>query len=354
MAETTDGKLINRQDVIGFIVIGIAFGFLVIVFLFAVRTFSPQKSYFPESISVNIVDAGGRNRELSTECKFYLKEQLHTALMEVSGKAESAYNEKFATLLTILAVFGVAWPVILALLHIRFNESEIKKIEDAEKRTKVAEDAAKKAEERTKAAEEAAKMAEERTKTAEEAAKRAEERTKAAEGAAKRAEEKTKAAEGAANNAATTASFAYSSVMEYQDTVDKLNGVKNDICNDFPFVYQTLASYFSYIRSTYLTKDDIKSYLFCFVFQLEMLLKGLYYACLLDNSDLIRDMEQIVLKYFEDLDEFMKQKKVSEKLHANHLDSFNWDVIASKINSDSYKRIKDIYNNRLCEKGVQS
>ena len=117
MAETTDGKLINRQDVIGVIIVVIALAFLIIVACFTFRTFSPQKSYFPESISVNVVDAGERNKELSIEGKYYLKEQLHTALMEVSGKAESAYNEKFATLLTVLTIFGVAWPLILSVLQ---------------------------------------------------------------------------------------------------------------------------------------------------------------------------------------------------------------------------------------------
>ena len=116
MAET-DGKLINRQDVIGVIIVVIALAFLIIVACFTFRTFSPQKSYFPESISVNVVDAGERNKELSIEGKYYLKEQLHTALMEVSGKAESAYNEKFATLLTVLTIFGVAWPLILSVLQ---------------------------------------------------------------------------------------------------------------------------------------------------------------------------------------------------------------------------------------------
>lgn len=145
MAETTDGKLINRLDVIWFIIVVIMFGFLVIFVLFAIRTFSPQKGYFPESIIVNVVDAGGRNKELSTEGKLYLKEQLHTALMEVSEKAESAYNEKFATLLTILTIFGIAWPVIIGLLQFKFNERELDKIgksvrksRDAQKKAKMA------------------------------------------------------------------------------------------------------------------------------------------------------------------------------------------------------------------------
>ena len=127
MAETTDNKQTNRQDVALFVIAGIAFVFLIIVICYTVRTFLPQKYCFPESINVNIVDAGGYNKELSAEGKYYLKEQLHTALMEVSEKAESAYNEKFATLLTILAFFGVAWPLILSLFQNMNFRQEIDK-----------------------------------------------------------------------------------------------------------------------------------------------------------------------------------------------------------------------------------
>lgn len=132
MAENKDQRLFIVRDIALYVIAVITYVvYLGIAGCFAYRTFHPQEISIPESISVNIVDSKEKKKELSAEGKGYLKEQLHTALMEVSGKAESAYNEKFATLLTILAVFGVAWPVIIGLLQLRFNEKELQKIDNS-------------------------------------------------------------------------------------------------------------------------------------------------------------------------------------------------------------------------------
>ena len=101
---------------------------------FIYRTFCPRKISVPKSITVNIVDAKGKKKELSAEGKAYVKEQLHTALMEVSGKAEAAYNEKFATLLTILTLFGVAWPLVIAYLQNMSLEHDRAEISEANKK----------------------------------------------------------------------------------------------------------------------------------------------------------------------------------------------------------------------------
>lgn len=107
---------------------------LLIAICFVIRTFWPKEMNIPKSININIVDAQGHGKELSAEGKVYLKEQLHTALMEVSARAETAYNEKFAALLTVLTIFGIAWPVIIALLQFRFNENELNKIDSTHER----------------------------------------------------------------------------------------------------------------------------------------------------------------------------------------------------------------------------
>ena len=118
MVNNTHRKLFIVRDIVLCVIAVITYVvFLGIAGCFAYRTFHPQEISVPESISVNIVCSKGKNNQLSDEGKGYLKEQLHTALMEVSGKAEAAYNEKFATLLTILAVFGIAWPLIITYLQ---------------------------------------------------------------------------------------------------------------------------------------------------------------------------------------------------------------------------------------------
>ena len=95
---------------------------------FVYRTFCYKDNYVPESINININDEKGKKKELSAEGKAYLKEQLHSALMEVSREAESAYNEKFATLLTILSIFGIAWPLTLSLLQNMEFRKELDKL----------------------------------------------------------------------------------------------------------------------------------------------------------------------------------------------------------------------------------
>ena len=132
MANNTHRKLFIVRDIVLCAIAVITYVvFLGIAGCFAYRTFHPQEITVPESISVNVIDSKEKKKDLSAEGKGYLKEQLHTALMEVSGKAEAAYNEKFAILLTILAVFGVAWPVIIGLLQLRFNERELQKIDNS-------------------------------------------------------------------------------------------------------------------------------------------------------------------------------------------------------------------------------
>lgn len=107
--------------------------FLIIVACFVIRTFWTQRFSIPKTVNVTIVDTKGKVKDLSTEGKAHIKEQLYMALMEVSEKAESAYNERFATLLTILSVFGVAWPVIIGLLQLKFSERELDKIDNSVK-----------------------------------------------------------------------------------------------------------------------------------------------------------------------------------------------------------------------------
>ena len=63
------------------------------------------------------------------------KEDMEKALTTVAYAARkealSEYKQNFSILLTILTIFGIAWPVIIALLQFRFNEKELKKIQEA-------------------------------------------------------------------------------------------------------------------------------------------------------------------------------------------------------------------------------
>lgn len=139
MAETVHKKkcaLLNPQKTLLFFIIITYFVFLFIVSCFAIRALCPKKTSTPKSINICIVDTKGHRKELSPEGKAYIKEELHTALMEVSGKAEAAYNEKFTILLTALTLFGIAWPLVIAFLQNLSLKEDRKEITKANKRAK--------------------------------------------------------------------------------------------------------------------------------------------------------------------------------------------------------------------------
>ena len=88
-----------------------------------------KSNSYPTEIRLDVrVDGGGA---VSEKAKANIKLELSEALLAMEARAAAAYNEKFATLLTILTIFGIAWPVIIALLQFKFNEKELEKIEKA-------------------------------------------------------------------------------------------------------------------------------------------------------------------------------------------------------------------------------
>lgn len=138
----------NYLSFLVWIITGICLLALLIGGLFVYRTFWPNS--YPKEIRMDVrVDASKRlplntflwiwpdiqvdlGASVSEETKAKIKLELSEALLAMEARAAAAYNEKFATLLTILTIFGIAWPVIIALLQFKFNESELKKIENAQ------------------------------------------------------------------------------------------------------------------------------------------------------------------------------------------------------------------------------
>ena len=107
----------------GFCILGgiVALGFLG-------RTFWPPR--LPEKITYEI-KLGEVNGEKA--CEAVIKQELAEALIAVEARAASDYNDKFITLLTVLTIFGIAWPLVVAFAHYKFNEKELEKIQCAEK-----------------------------------------------------------------------------------------------------------------------------------------------------------------------------------------------------------------------------
>ena len=69
-------------------------------------------------------------RVVITEDAF--KETMQKVAYEVRREAQNEYDKNFATLLTILTIFGIAWPVIIGLLQFKFNEKSIDQINESE------------------------------------------------------------------------------------------------------------------------------------------------------------------------------------------------------------------------------
>lgn len=65
-------------------------------------------------------------RVVITEDAF--KETMQQVAYTARQEAQNEYDKNFATLLTILTIFGIAWPVIIGLLQFKFNERELDKI----------------------------------------------------------------------------------------------------------------------------------------------------------------------------------------------------------------------------------
>lgn len=168
----------NYLSFLVWIITGICLLALLIGGLFVYRTFWPNS--YPKEIRMDVrVDGEETSKRLSLntflwiwpdiqvdlgasvseETKAKIKLELSEALLAMEARAAAAYNEKFATLLTILTIFGIAWPVIIALLQFKFSEKELEKIEKAQDKAEEslsrASDAGEKAEDCLKRTQEA-------------------------------------------------------------------------------------------------------------------------------------------------------------------------------------------------------
>ena len=258
----------NHSSFGGWIIIGLCLLAFLIGGLFVYRTFWPIS--YPTEIRLDVrVDGGGT---VSEETKANVKLELSEALLAMEERAAAVYNEKFATLLTILTIFGIAWPVMIALLQFKFSEKEQEKVEkakdDAEESFKQASEAKDNAAESLKQASEAREKADESLKQSSEAREKADESLKQSSEAREKADESLKQANAAKDNAAKSLSavakanmqiYRYYGDVYYQlasseaknSNLDQIDDSKKvDLICKFTF------SIDSYIRATLAVKDD--------------------------------------------------------------------------------------------------
>ena len=102
-------------------------GFIVALCFLGRTIWSPR---LPEKI-VYEIKLDNANGEKAYEA--VIKKELAEALIAVEARAANDYNDKFITLLTVLTIFGTAWPLVVALAQYKFNERELDKIQVAGK-----------------------------------------------------------------------------------------------------------------------------------------------------------------------------------------------------------------------------
>ena len=127
----------NHSFIYHYAVLVCILGF-VIVAGFVVRTFLPTR--LPGKV---IYEVKLGNVYSEKACEATVKKELAEALVAVEARAASEYNDKFITLLTVLALFGIAWPLVVAFAQYKFNERELDKIQVAEKNASEAQTKAK-------------------------------------------------------------------------------------------------------------------------------------------------------------------------------------------------------------------
>ena len=73
--------------------------------------------------------ANGRSVRIT---KTALEDALRQSAYAARQEAQNEYDKNFSTLLTILTIFGIAWPLIVAFAQYKFNEKQLDKIQHAE------------------------------------------------------------------------------------------------------------------------------------------------------------------------------------------------------------------------------
>jgi len=87
-------------------------------------------------VTINVVEAKS-NKATDDEVqisKRALENTLQQSAYAARQEAQNEYDRNFSTLLTILTIFGIAWPLIVAFAQYKFNKSELKKIQRAERK----------------------------------------------------------------------------------------------------------------------------------------------------------------------------------------------------------------------------
>ena len=121
----------------------IACGIVILVIL-AVFAFMLVRNTWPQKtkdcvITINVVEDKGKTTGDEVQItKSVMKDTLQQSAYAARREAQNEYDKNFSTLLAILTIFGIAWPVLVALIQYQFNEKKLDEISTAKANSELA------------------------------------------------------------------------------------------------------------------------------------------------------------------------------------------------------------------------
>ena len=271
---------------LGFIVAG----------LFAFRTFFPSTT--TENMVYDIQISGEKN--VSGEICADIKKELAEALVEVENRAVAAYNEKFTILLTVLTIFGIAWPLVVAILQLRFNEGELKKIKEAEEKANAANELAKNMKDQMK-------------------------------------------------DVTQKTNDLQANYIAGQLVINEVNKVKHDLYSELPSIYFSLSIFHSKLpaNKSFTTLDHYKVAVL-------MLLNRFFYCCANEFAE-----EKDIVTYYKDVMDGIKEidsriksgETVKHQYNETLFENFDWNVIEQRLKPAEYTELKELCDKVFLAKG---
>lgn len=262
--------------------------------LFAFRTFFPIST--AKNMVYNIQISGNVSGEISAE----IKKELAEALIEVENRAAAAYNEKFTILLTILTIFGIAWPLVVAILQLRFNEGELKKIKEAEEKANAANELAKNMKDQMK-------------------------------------------------DVTQKTNDLQANYIAGQLVINEVNKVKHDLYSELPSIYFSLSIFHSKLpaNKSFTTLDHYKVAVL-------MLLNRLFYCCANEFAE-----EKDIVTYYKDVMDGIKEidsrvksgETVKHQYNETLFEDFDWNVIEQRLKPAEYTELKELCDKVFLAKG---
>ena len=112
---------------------------LIVWLLFTIANNAIFSTQYDNNIKITTITSG---KTIADNNITISKDEFDVTMQKVAyaarKEAQTEYDKNFSILLTILTIFGIAWPVIIGLLQFKFNERELDKIKQAQDDAKLA------------------------------------------------------------------------------------------------------------------------------------------------------------------------------------------------------------------------